>query len=87
MACSCSRRDGRGGPSVPAAIDTVPMLIMQVQKCSRLYTAEYDVHKIVTYDDIVRLKGNVLNRDFNIKLPLGDRKIAIPMDAKLKRLH
>lgn len=84
MACSCSRRDGRGGPSVPAAIDTVPMLIMQVQKCSRLYTAEYDIHKIVTYDDIVRLKGNVLNRDFNIKLPLGDRKIAIPMDAKLK---
>ena len=81
---SCSQRKEADAEAAAAAIDTVPMLIMQVQKCSRLYTAEYSIHKIVTYDDIVRLKGNVLKRDFNIRLPLGDRKIAIPMDAKLK---
>ena len=64
--------------------DSVPMLIMQIQKCARLYTAEYHVHKIVTHDDVLRLKGSILQRSFNIPLPLGDRKIAIPMDAKLK---
>ena len=66
------------------SIDTVPMLVMQVQKCSKLYTSEFKVHKIVTHDDVVRLKGSVLRQDYNIKIPLGDRKIAIPMDATLK---
>ena len=65
-------------------VDTLPMLITQIQKCSKLYTAEYRVHKIVTHDDVLRLKGTLLQRQFNIKLPLGDRKIAIPIDAKLK---
>ena len=66
------------------AVDSLPMLIMQVQKCSKLYTAEYRVHKIVTHDDALRLKGSLLQKEFNIKMPLGDRKIAIPIDAKLK---
>ena len=66
------------------SIDTVPMLIMQIQKCSRLYTTEYKVHNIVTHDDVVKLRGNLLKQDINIQLPLGDRKVAIPMDATLK---
>ena len=82
--CGCTQRKEAKPKAEYRAIDTIPMLIMQVQKCSRLYTAEYNIHKIVTYDDIVRLKGSVLKRDFNVKLPLGDRKIAIPMDATLK---
>jgi len=57
---------------------------MQIQKTSRLYTTEYHIHKIITHDDVVRLKGNLLQQDFNFELPLGDRKIAIPMDATLK---
>jgi hypothetical protein len=57
---------------------------MQVQKCSRIYTTEVKIHKIVTHDDVIRLKGTILAQDFNIKMPLGDRKIAIPMDATLK---
>jgi len=66
------------------SLDSVPMLIMQVQRCSRVYTAEYRIHKIVTHDDQPMLRGSILSRDFNIPLPLGDRKIAIPMDATLK---
>ena len=66
------------------SVDSLPMLITQIQKCSKLYTAEYRVHKIVTHDDVLRLKGSVLQRQFNIKIPLGDRRIAIPIDAKLK---
>ena len=72
-----SRRTAQG-------IDTVPMLILQVQKCSKLYTAEYRVHKIVTHDDALRLKGQLMSKQFNLKVPLADRKIAIPMDAKIK---
>lgn len=68
--------------AVPA--DTMGMLVVQIQKCSRLYTAEYKVHKIVTYDDVKHLKGSLLGKDFDWQLPLGQRKIAIPMDAKLK---
>ena len=64
--------------------DTIPMLILQVQKCSKLYTAEYRVHKIVTHDDALRLKGQLMSKQFNLKVPLADRKIAIPMDAKIK---
>ena len=67
-----------------AARYTVPMLIMQVQQCSKLYTAEYRVHKIITHDDALRLKGQLLSKSFNVKVPLADRKIAIPMDAKIK---
>ena len=67
-----------------AVMDTLPQLVTQVQKCSRLYTTEYHIHKIVTHEDVVRLKGNLMRKDFNIALPLGERKIAIPMDAKLK---
>ena len=66
------------------SIDTVPMLVMQIQKCSRLYTTEYKMHKIVTHDDVVRLQGSLLKQNINIRLPLGDRKVAIPIDATLK---
>lgn len=65
-------------------IDTIPMLVMQIQKCSRLYTTEYKVHKIVTYDDVMRMQGQILNKRFSVRLPLGDRKVAIPMTATLK---
>ena len=76
--------DAKQEAAVAQGIDTVPMLIMQVQKCSKLYTAEYRVHKIVTHDDALRLKGSLLKKQFDIKLPMADRKIAIPIDAKLK---
>ena len=68
----------------PMATDTIPMLVMQIQKCARLYTTEYHIHKIVTHDDVLKLKGNLLSKDIDVTLPLGERKIAIPMDATLK---
>ena len=68
----------------PVATDTIPLLVMQIQKCARLYTTEYHIHKIVTHDDILKLKGNLLSKNIDVALPLGERKIAIPMDATLK---
>ena len=84
--CNSRLEHGEGSQPTPEmqGVDTVPLLITQVKKCARLYTAEYHVHKIVTHDDVVRLKGTLLQRGFDIKIPVGDRKVAIPIDAKLK---
>ena len=82
--CSSTEKQQEAPATLAQGIDTVPMLIMQVQKCSKLYTAEYRVHKIITHDDALRLKGQLLSKSFNLKVPLADRKIAIPMDAKIK---
>lgn len=80
---ACSHRDEE--VTAPEQQEqTRPTLVMQVQKCARLYTTEMRIHKIITHDDVVRLKGSLLSKDFNIALPLGERKIAIPMDATLK---
>lgn len=84
LACSGCGGDKAPQREIAVAVDTVPMMVMQIQKCSRLYTAEYNVRKIVTHDDVMRLKGNIMNTPVNIKLPVGDRKIAIPISAKLK---
>lgn len=64
--------------------DTIPVLVMQIQKCSRLYTSEYKLHKIVTYDDTMSVKGKILNQNIRIDLPLGKRRIAIPVNASVK---
>ena len=84
MMMACGQKTDADKPSESVVIDTIPQLVMQIQQCSRLYTTEVKVHKIVTHDDVVRLKGKVMNQPFSIPLPLGDRKIAIPMDATLK---
>ena len=83
LACG-DGKEQKTGQTDYQSIDTVPMLVMQVQKCSKLYTSEFKVHKIVTHDDVIRLKGTVLQQAYNFKIPLGERKIAIPMDATLK---
>ena len=65
-------------------IDTIPVMVMQIQKCNRLYTAELQVHKIITHDDQIKLSGSFLKKTFNIEVPGSNRKVAIPMDATLK---
>lgn len=81
LCCSCSRHKTE---QETVTIDTIPMMVMQIQKCSKLYTAEYKVHKIITHDDKMKLNGSFMKKDFSINLPLGSRKIAIPMNATLK---
>lgn len=81
LAVSCSSRSGE----TERAVDTLQVLVTQIQQCSRLYTAEYQIHKIVTHDDVLRLQGQLTGQDYDVSLPLlGDRKIAIPIDATLK---
>lgn len=78
---SCSQKKTEEKAEV---IDTTHVMVMQVQKCSRLYTAEAHVHKIITHDDQLKLEGSFLKKAFNISVPGSNRKIAIPMNATLK---
>lgn len=64
-------------------VDTLS-LVMQVKECARLYTAEYEVHKLVLKDDPMRVKGNLFQRAFDVKVPIGERKVMIPLDVTLK---
>ena len=64
-------------------VDTLS-LVMQVKECARLYTAEYEVHKLVLKDDPLRVKGNLFQRAFDVKVPIGERKVMIPLDVILK---
>ena len=71
-------------PDTTQKADTLPLMVMQIRKCARLYTAEYKVHKIITHADDVKLNGSFMRQKFNVTLPMSHRKVAIPMDATLK---
>lgn len=81
MSASCKRSGTDGGG---ASIDTIPMMVQQIKECSRLYTAEYKVHKIITHSDTSKISATVLGQKLNLNLPGGRRKVAIPIDAVLK---
>ena len=63
------------------AADTTAMMVYQIQHCAKLYTQTYKLRKIVVYDDTAALTGRVLGQSFKMNLPLGKRRIAIPMTA------
>lgn len=80
----CGQKDTQQPAEVAEPIDSIPMIVMRIQQCSRLYTAEYKVRKIVTQDDEQTVEGKLLGRSFSVTLPTGKRSIAIPVDATIK---
>lgn len=65
--------------------DPLQQFVLKASECSRIYTTECHVRKIITFSDDMRLKGKLpLTGEFNLKLPLGERKIIIPLDAEIK---
>lgn len=81
LCLACSEK--KGEETVVA--ETPPVsLATEISRQSRLCTAEYVVHKIVTHNDLKRLNGSFFGLDFNQRLPIGDRKIAIPVDVTLQ---
>lgn len=67
-----------------SAVDTTALMVMRVKSCARLYTAEMQIHKLVTHTDEPRLKGKVLGMAIDLPARMGDRRIAIPIDVTLK---
>lgn len=78
---SCGEKQQSQLPAEPAADE---LMVMNVRSTDRLYTTEYVVNKAVTYDDIVKLKGTIFSKSFDLTLPQGQRKIIIPMEARIK---
>lgn len=58
-------------------------VVLSVSKCSRLYTVQYNVHKVLTHQDFSSIEGNIFFEKISIPIP-GERKIAMPMDATVK---
>lgn len=70
--------------AVTAQTPSAATLVMQVSQCSRLYTTEFKIHKIVTHADAPKLKGKVLGIPVDVPTRLGDRKVAIPIEVTMK---
>lgn len=67
-----------------AHTDTTALLVMRVRTCARLYTAEMQIHKLVTQTDDPRIQGQVLGMPIDLPARMGHRSIAIPIDVTLK---
>ena len=63
------------------AADSIPLLVTQIQRCSRLYTTEYRIHKLVSCESNRQISGFGFSFGLDV---FGDRKIIIPIDATLK---
>lgn len=87
-ACSCGGSESAGTNGVQQATevrtDTMRLIASRIAQCSRLATTEYTIHKIVTFDDKVVVSGSLFSHTFKKELPIGERKIAIPIDVTLR---
>ena len=68
--CSCGSKPAEKEKATKPAVDTMAVMVMQVQRCSKLYTTEYRVHKVLTHDDKLEMKGKLAGHDYNIPVPL-----------------
>lgn len=80
----CRRRLTESVSTADSALVDSLDVVMRLRAQSRLYTSEYRIHKIVTHDDLIRFQGSVLGYSYDKSFHLGDRKIAIPIDATFK---
>jgi len=76
--------DGSDASRSEAAAVSLTDFTAVVAQQARLYTTEYKIHKIVRFTDDSYLSGHIAGTKFKQKITLGDRKIAIPIDATVK---
>lgn len=81
LATGCSGGSEEAEPAKESSLDSIPLLVTQIQRCSRLYTTEYRIHKLVSCESNRQISG--LGFSFGLDI-FGDRKIIIPIDATLK---
>ena len=76
------KQEGQAGGKTD--VDTLTVLATHISACSKLYTAQYDLRKILIYTDTTTLNGNFLNQHVKMNVPFSDRRIAIPVTATAK---
>ena len=84
LACACANLPANRQDSDNTDNADSTDLVLRISRQSRLYTAECKVHKVVTHEDLLQWEASVLGYEFKQKLPLGNRKIAIPIDVTLR---
>lgn len=84
MTAGCEDRAPLPAPGKMEAADSVALLVKRVSSCARLYTTSYRIHKLVTHDDRLTVRGRLFSQDFSFRPPVGERKVAIPVDVTLK---
>lgn len=77
---SCSSGGSENTPAIETA-DTLALLVNRMQQCSRLYTTEYRIHKIIACETDREVHGMGLSIRLGI---FGNRKVIIPLDATVK---
>lgn len=77
----CAGCSGNEQPESDHAPDSLKVLSAHIQQCSRLYTTEYRLHKIVASESNRQIEGAGLALGLSI---FGDRKIIIPVNATVK---
>lgn len=77
--CGCKKHGSSEPEATRPATDTTALIVMQATRCARLYTTEYKIHKVVTHEDVRRLKGRILSIpvDRNSCFAAADRQIHI----------
>ena len=84
LVSACGRRDKNQEAVQAEPIDTTAQMVNQINMCSRLYTSEYKIRKIILFDDPAAISFSFLNKVYKIGLPLGQRSVAIPVTATVK---
>lgn len=78
---SCiGKKDGKE----ECSIDSIPLMIMQIHKCSRLYSTQVQIRKIIIEEDTKHFKGSFMKHEYEIPLPGSKREIAIPIEGTVK---
>lgn len=70
--------------SPKSRVDTTARIVLEVSRCARLYTTEFQIHKVVTYSDNPSVQGKVAGIPVSMPTRIGDRKVAIPINVTLK---
>jgi len=70
------------GCSKNAQKSPIEVAMPMINNCSKLHTAQYNVHKILTYEDMTAIEGSLFFEKISIPIP-GERKLVIPIDATI----
>lgn len=71
------------GCSKNAQKSPIEVAMPMINNCSKLHTAQYNVHKILTYEDMTAIEGSLFFEKISIPIP-GERKLVIPIDATIQ---
>lgn len=78
---SCSSSDEQEVLTAEENTEDISILVSKISECSKMYTAEVQLHKVFVAEDPSQIELPLIG---DVNIPLGERKIAIPMNATVK---